>query len=381
MGFLKYGLYIFYFLLLLSAGCATSLIQTTAHRDDNAYTAFGKNPAREFYINKSISDSLSLKWENNANGGFSSSSVTVYDSLVFINDLSGRIYCFNFATGKKVGQLKNEGAIFSSPYIYKFYLIYADAIDDENVTHLRYYDFVMGDMKYDAEVDGRCLTEILGTPEAIIFNTEDGNVYKYDMFGKEVWKTATNSSVHSSPSMNEGIIVFGNDDGELIGIRSDDGKILYRKKIGESFFCGTAVSGDTIYVGNDDGNLYAVELKTGKVIWQFESGARILMTPSVTTSEIYFGNLEGNLYCLNKSTGNLRWKTLTGGVLKATPYAAENFLVVPDLNKKFYFVNRSNGEITRSYLVDGRNKLSPVIFRNTLFIGFDRGVLQAYEFE
>ncbi len=378
---MKFAAYIFYFLLLLSAGCAASLIKTAAHRDDNAYTGFGKNPAREFYTENSISDSLALKWENNANGGFSNSSVTVYDSLVFINDLSGRIYCYNFATGKKVGQLKNEGAVFSSPYIYKFYLIYADAVADENITHLRYYDFVMGDMKYDVEVDGRCETEIIGTPEAIIFNTEDGNVYKYDMFGKEVWKTATNSSVHSSPSMNDGIIVFGNDDGELIGISSDEGKILYRKKIGESFFCGTAVSGDVIYVGNDNGNLYAVELKTGKVIWKFDSGARIMMTPSVLTSEIYFGNLKGNLYCLNKSTGKLLWKTPTGGVLKSTPYAAKNLLVVPDLNKKFYFVNRNNGEITRYYLVDGRNKLSPVIYRNTLFIGFDRGVLQAYEFE
>jgi outer membrane protein assembly factor BamB len=106
-----------------------------------------------------------------------------------------------------------------------------------------------------------------------------------------------------------------------------------------------------------------------------------VMTPSVNDDEIYFGNLKGDLFCLEKNTGRLIWKTSTGGVLKATPYASENFLVVPDLNKKFYFVNKDNGEITRTYSVDGRNKLSPVIFRNILFIGYDRGELQAYEFE
>ncbi len=378
MNYLKY---IFCFLLLLSAGCATSLIQTEAHRDDNAYTSFGRNPAREFYISKSITDSLSLKWENSVNGGFTNSSVVIYDSLVFVSDLSGRIYCYNMITGKKAGQLKNEGSVFSSPFIYKFYVIYADAVDDDNITHLRYYDFVMGEMTHDVEVEGRCVTEIIGTPDGIIFNTEDGNVYRYDMFGKEIWKTATNSAVHGSPSMNNGIIVFGNDDGELIGLNNSDGKILYREKIGKSFFCGTAISGDMAYAGNDNGNLYAVELKTGKVKWHFESGARIMMTPSVTPSEIYFGSLKGDLFCLDKNTGKLIWSTPTGGVLKATPYAAENLLVVPDLNKKFYFVNRKSGEITRTYLVDGRIELSPVIFRNILFIGFDRGELQAYEFE
>ncbi len=381
MGFLKNLIYIFYFLLLLAAGCATSRIQTEVRRDDNAYTGFGKNPAREFFINENITDSLSLKWENSANGGFTNSSVIVYDSLVFVNDLSGRIFCYDFATGKKIGQLKNEGAVFSSPFIYKLNLIYADAVDNKNITHLIYYDFVRGETKYDIEAEGRCVTEIIGTPEAVIFNTEDGNVYKYDMHGKQVWKTSIQSAVHSSPSMSNGIIVFGNDDGELIGINSEDGKILYRKKMGESFFCGTTVSGDIVYTGNDNGNLYAVDLKTGQIKWQFSSGARITMTPSVTSREIYFGNLNGDLYSLNRSTGKLIWKTTTGGVLKATPYAAENFLVVPDLNKKFYFVNRKSGEITRTFLVDGRNKLSPLIFRNTLFIGYDRGEVQAYEFK
>jgi eukaryotic-like serine/threonine-protein kinase len=381
MGFLKSLKYILYSLLLLSAGCATSLIKTEARRDDNAYPGFGKNPSRDFFINTNISDSISLKWENSANGGFTNSSVAVYDSLVFVNDLSGRIYCYNLVTGKKVGQLKNEGSVFSSPFINKFSLIYADAIDDENITRLKYYDYVMGEMKHDIEVEGRCVTEIIGTPDAIIFNTEDGNVYKYDMYGNEVWKTSIKSSIHSSPSMNNGIIVFGNDDGEIIGIRNKDGKILYRKKTGKSFFCGTASSGDLVYAGNDNGNLYAFELKTGKVIWHYDSGARIVMTPSIAGSQVYFGNLRGDLFGLNKSDGKLIWKTSTGGVLKATPFIAENLLVVPDLNKKFYFVNRNNGEITRTYFVDGRNELSPVIFRNTLFIGFDRGELQAYEFK
>lgn len=370
-----------FLMIMLTAGCATSLIRTTAHKDINAYTGFGENPGRQFFIDQNISDSISLKWQNDANGSFTNSSVVVYDSLVFINDLSGRIYCYNFVDGKKIGQLKNEGAVFSSPYIYKFYLIYAAADDKENITHLRYYDYVLGEVKHDIEVEGRCVTEIIGTPDAVIFNTEGGNVYKYNMSGDEVWKTETNSMIHSSPSMDKDIIVFGNDDGEIIGIDSKTGKIIFRNKTGLSFFCGTAISGNVVYTGNDDGNLYAIDLNTGHIKWKFNSGARIIMTPSVLRSEIVFGNLEGDLFCISKKDGALVWKTSTGGILNATPYAANNFLVVPDLNDRFYFINRDNGRITRTYFVDGRTRLSPLIFRNTLFIGFDRGELQAYDFE
>ncbi len=368
-------------LLFLVEGCASSLIRTNAQRDNNAYTSFGKNPGRQFFTDQNISDSVSLKWQNDANGSFTNSSVVVSDSLVFVNDLSGRIFCFNFETGDKIGQLKNDGAVFSSPYIYRFLVIYAAADDKDDITRLKYYDYVLGKLLNDVEVEGRCLTEIIGTPDAVIFNTENGNVYKYDLYGKKIWETLTNSMVHSSPSMENDIIVFGNDSGEILGINSDNGKILYRKKTGRSFFCGSAVSGNVVYIGNDDGNLFALDLKSGNIIWKFQSGARITMTPCVTSSEIYFGNLSGDLFCLGRDDGKLIWKTSTGGLLNATPYASNNYLVVTDLNDKFYFVRRDNGEIKNTYHVDGRIRLSPLIFRNTLFIGFDRGELQAYEFK
>jgi outer membrane protein assembly factor BamB len=368
-------------MIFLLSGCASSLIRTTVHKDEDAYTGFGRNPGREFFIDKNITDSVSLKWQNDVHGSFTNSSVVVYDSLVFVSDLSGRIYCFNIVNGDNIGQLKNSGSIFSTPCINKFYIIYASADDADNITHLIYYDYVLGEKRYEAEAEGRCVTEIIGMTDGVIFNTEDGNTYKYDLKGGRIWKTNTGSGIHSSPSMNDGVIIFGNDDGEIIALNPADGKLIYRNKIAKSFFCGTAVSGDFAYTGNDDGSLYAIDLKTGSIKWKYNSGSRIIMTPVVTEDNIYFGNLGGNLYCINRNDGSRVWETSTDGVLNATPYAAANLLVVPDLNHKFYFVDRKSGAVIRTYHVEGRNKLSPVIFRDLLFIGFDRGELQAYEFK
>ena len=381
MGFLKLLIIIWLLSILFISGCAASLIKTSVHNDTDPYSTFGRTTAREFFIDDHISDSLHLKWQNDVFGSFNNSSVVITDSLVFINDLSGRIFCFHTKDGKRIGQLKNDGAVFTSPYINKFNIIYAVADDKENISRLRYYNFSEGKMKNDIEVKGRCVTQIIGFPEGIIFNTEDGNVYRYDMNGNEVWQTKTSSVVHSSPSMQDNIIVFGNDEGEILGVDSEKGKLIYREKIGESFFGGSSISGTKAYIGNDNGNLYCIDIHSGDIVWKFNSLARIVMVPNVTDSKIYFGNLSGDLFCLNKSDGSLIWKTSTDGILDATPYAAENLLVVPDLNKKFYFVNAANGKIEKTFMVDGRSKLSPVIFRNLLFIGFDKGELQAYEFK
>ncbi|HSD62238.1 MAG TPA: PQQ-binding-like beta-propeller repeat protein [Ignavibacteriaceae bacterium] len=366
--------------MLLMVGCGASLIRTTAHLDNDAYAGFGRTPAREFFINKEISDSLSLKWQNSVNGGFNNSSVAIYDSLVFINDLSGRIYCFYLSNGKQIGQLKSSGSVFTTPYVNKYTLVYTVAEENENITHLYYYDYIKGKMKYDIEAAGRSVTQMIGTPDEIIFNTEDGNVYKYDMKGNEIWKIKISSSIHSSPSMKDNIIVFGNDNGEIIGIDSKTGRILYNKKTGESFFGASSISDNTVYIGNDNGNLYAVNLQKGNIIWKYNSGAKIIMTPSVTADKIYFGNLSGELFCLDKE-GNLIWRTATDGILNATPFISENYLVIPDMNKKFYFVDINTGKIEKTYNVEGRLNLSPVIFRNLLFVGYDRGELQAYEFK
>ena len=93
MGLLKYKIFILLVIVLIS-GCARSVIKYATKLDENPYKMYGKNPSRAFFSAESISDSLILKWETEANGSFPNSSVSVYDDLVFINDLSGRIFCY-----------------------------------------------------------------------------------------------------------------------------------------------------------------------------------------------------------------------------------------------------------------------------------------------
>jgi hypothetical protein len=69
-----------------------------------------------------------------------------------------------------------------------------------------------------------------------------------------------------------------------------------------------------------------------------------------------------------------------GGVFNASPLITENKLVIPDLNEKVFIADRKTGEINSVHNFNGRVKLTPVFHKNILFIGYDNGILKAYEF-
>jgi outer membrane protein assembly factor BamB len=380
MGFLNNKIYLLVVLLFIS-GCARSVIKYATKLDENPYQMYGKNPSREFYLPASISDSLVLKWESEANGSFPNSSVSVYDDLVFINDLSGRIFCFNIESGKKIGSLKySGGSVYSNPIPYRTKIIFPVAQDKDNLTDLIIYDYNQGKEIEDIELPGRVLTQMIAVKDEVLFTTEVGIVYKFNSSGKKIWETHTRVPTRSSPALINNLFIFGNDDGEIIALNTSSGDSVYAKKIGGHFFSGLTISENVIYIGNDNGLVYALNASDGEIIWQFDTRARIKMEPAADSQNIYIGNLKGNFYSFDKKSGKENWRTDFTGILNTTPLITENLIILPDVLFSIHFLNKKNGEIVRSIPLDGRTKLSPVIHKNTLFIGFDDGVIRAYEF-
>ena len=366
--------------LFLFYGCSASLIRIKTYPGQKTYSMFGKTPERDFYSSKSIGDTLIKKWENDVNGGFANTSITVYGGYIFAGDLSGRVFCFNDSTGKQIGKLKYKGAVFSAPIIDKTNVIFAVASENSNESNLISYNFIAGKENYDKEINGKILTEMIKKDSSIIFNTEDGKVFRYSAGGNKIWELESGSFVHSSPAMSDNVIFFGNDKGEILAVDYNNGRLLYRRKTGGPFFCGAAIRDDIAFIGNDNGKLYAIEIKSGNIKWELNTHARITMTPAIKDSIIIIGNLNGDLYAVDKSSGRQIWVNKTGGLLNATPLIARNSVIQPDLNEKLYLIDLFTGKIFDTYSLDGRVKLTPVIADSTLFIGYERGNIRAYKF-
>lgn len=367
--------------MLLISGCARSVIKYATGLDEDPYKMYGKNPSREFYSPENISDSLVLKWESEANGSFPNSSVSVYDDLVFINDLSGRIFCYQIESGKKVGSLKySSGSVYSTPIPFRSKVIFPVADEKENLTDLIIYDYNQGNELEDIEIPGRVLTQMIVVDDDVLFTTEVGIAYRFNSSGKKIWETHTRVPTHSSPAMVNELFIFGNDKGEIIALNSSSGDSVYVKKIGGHFLSGLTIFENVIYAGNDNGIVYALNAEDGKIIWQFDTGSRIKMEPALDEQNLYIGNLQGHFFSVNKITGNENWRTDFQGILNVTPLVTENLIILPNVLFAVHFLDKHTGDVLKSIPLDGRAKLSPVIHKNILFIGFDDGVIRAYEF-
>jgi len=104
------------------------------------------------------------------------------------------------------------------------------------------------------------------------------------------------------------------------------------------------------------------------------------MNTALDEQNLYAGNLNGDLYAIDKVFGKLIWKSELGGSFNSTPLITKNRIVISNLFKKFTFIDKLNGNVVKDFELDGRCRLSPIIVRNKLIIGYDDGVLRAYEF-
>lgn len=343
------------------------------------YFMYGKVPERKFFENVTINDSLQLIWSAETVGSQGNTSVVIYNDLLFVGDLSGRVYVFDRATGKLLGYEKYSGSIPIAPVINNLRMFFVVNDFNEKYSTLNNFDFLGGKILSASKIFGSVQNEMLKLNDGIVVLSDQGELIKFNLAGLRRWSAATKLTTKSSPASNGELILFGNDKGELIAISAMNGKIIYRTKLSAGIEGNVCIDNAAAYIGANDGKLFSVKISDGKVNWYFDTNDKIVTAPVYNKNQIFVGNLAGKIFCLNKADGKLIWKTQTHGVLNATPWLFKNYLVQPDLNRKVYFINTQTGKIERRYEFERRVKLSPVFYDGILYLGVDRGIINAYK--
>ncbi|MBK9031781.1 MAG: PQQ-binding-like beta-propeller repeat protein [Myxococcales bacterium] len=112
--------------------------------------------------------------------------------------------------------------------------------------------------------------------------------------------------------------VFGGSAGGLfVSVRALDGRVRWSKQLGAISSRPTIV-GDRLFVGTDDGELMSVELDTGKVLWKYTTKGAILESPVVldvralpndpADAVVVFSNEADQVIALDAVTGAFRWQ-------------------------------------------------------------------------
>ncbi len=371
--------FLIYLLTIFLFNCTQPLVFKFMSSNESGYYMFGKIPERSFYEKTSIDENLQPIWSAETSGSQSNSSIVIYKDILFVTDLSGKICGFDRVSGKELGYEKYSGSIPVAPVIngLRMFLIVNNI--NERYSTIKYYDLVGGKILSESIIAGAVQNEMLKLNDGIVVLSDNGELIKYNLIGTREWSTLTKANSKSSPASNGKLILLGNKKGELIAISTEDGDIKYRKKLSNGIEGDICIDGPNAYFGDNHGNLFSVTLEEGDINWQFNAKSKILVSPVYDESKIIVGNLDGDIFCVNKTDGKLIWKTSTNGVINTTPLLLTNFLIQPDFNKKVLFIDTQTGKIQKIYEFERRVKLSPVLYDGILYLGSDKGIINAYK--
>jgi len=240
-----------------------------------------------------------------------SSSPAVQDGIVFIAGGNGNLYALDANTGEALWTVPALGynSLRSSP------AVVGDTVYFTAEKSLLALDTKAGRQKWEYKF----ITVTRSSPSVgdgvIVFGDNGSTIYAVDLeTGAEKWKYRTAYYwVTSTAAISDGVVYIGSDDSYLNALDANTGEVKWRfKTTGETVWSSPAVVGNVIYVGdwnfsnikdeagsNKWGYMHAVDAKTGTELWSFKTGGNIVSSPVVGTDGVlYFGSLDGYMYAL-----------------------------------------------------------------------------------
>lgn len=110
------------------------------------------------------------------------------------------------------------------------------------------------------------------------------------------WKFKTGGSVNSSPTVVDGIVYVGSNDGNVYALDATTGAKKWSYTIGSPVGSSPGVSGGIVYVGADNWTIYALDAKTGAKLWNHKTGDSVYPSPTVSVGTVYIGSGDANVY-------------------------------------------------------------------------------------
>ncbi len=168
-----------------------------------------------------------------------------------------------------------------------------------------------------------------------------------DKYEKPVssWTYSSDANIISTPVMIHGIVISGNQNGEVVGLLASDGKKLWSYKTGGSIYSSPAAIDDAVIFGSSDGNIYSLDIRKGKVNWRTMTASPVLGSPLVRNGIIYIGNSR-SFMAVGLKNGNIIWSydSLKGPVV-STPVWYEDKIIFGAWDTHLYALNSNSGKL------------------------------------
>lgn len=189
--------------------------------------------------------------------------------------------------------------------------------------------------------------------------------------------------------------LFGDDDEELepAELIEFETKVpikkLWSTKVGDDAeFLRVALrpvgDGNRIYAASVDGNVIALNPDNGKRVWRNKLGIPLASGPGVGDEVVVVVGLDGLVVVLNAADGSERWRTYVGGESLAKPLVSDEHVIVQTVDNRLLALAAFDGSERWSIeqtipLLTMRGTASPVQAGGNIVTGFDNGRLLAVD--
>ncbi|MFA6530663.1 MAG: PQQ-binding-like beta-propeller repeat protein, partial [Candidatus Micrarchaeia archaeon] len=105
---------------------------------------------------------------------------------------------------------------------------------------------------------------------SVYFGSNDGNIYSVGIFdGKLKWRYQTNGAIEGTPAIailaGQKIVLAGSNDNNIYAIDSENGNLLFSKKVKSWVYSPIAI-GKSVIFGSHDGNVYSLSAERACMI-------------------------------------------------------------------------------------------------------------------
>ncbi len=181
-----------------------------------------------------------------------------------------------------------------------------------------------GGQKWIARTGGYCHSTPCVEDGIVIVGSADAFMYGLDRAtGKERWRFKTEGPVYASAVVAKGLAVFGSGDGIFYGVSVATGELGWKRDMPKSntAFCKSRAStdGERVFLGAWDSHLYGLDAATGQTIWRKACQERTfafspaISSPAYAGGKVYVAANGNGLFCFDAITGEQVWMVESPG--------------------------------------------------------------------
>jgi outer membrane protein assembly factor BamB len=308
-------------------------------------------------------------------------SPAVSDGLVFIPSWDGTLYVIDENTGQLKWSFNTGAPIFSSPAVSTGTVFLASrngvlyALNEQSGSVIwshptPNYPITSSPLVADGKVFfGNWCGGMLCNPAGHFVALDSAT-------GTLLWLAATvpSAAVVSSPSIDNGHVFFGEDDGTVVSLNETTGKAVWSVVPSGTVFVRTApaVASGILFLGTGNSFL-ALDESTGATRWTFNTGGANATSATVSNGIVYFGTGKGRVQALNATTGASKWSTSVStpaGISSSPALSLGSGILYLGANDNYlYALNATNGNRLWRYSTSAPIVSSPAIADGRVFFG------------